>query len=149
MRLKNKITVVTGASRGIGQAICVAFAREGATVVGVARSDLAETGAKVKSAGGEFIPYNADPGTGTQKESAGVIAHILSTTGRIDVLVNNAGIIRRAPTKDFSEADWHAVIATNLHSPFFLMQAVGKWWIETGRARASETARLKLVNIAS
>jgi len=149
MRLKNKITVVTGASRGIGQAICVAFAREGATVVGVARSDLAETGAKVKSAGGEFIPYNADLGTGTQKESAGVIAHILSTTGRIDVLVNNAGIIRRAPTKDFSEADWHAVIATNLHSPFFLMQAVGKWWIETGRARASETARLKLVNIAS
>ena len=48
-RFKNKVVVVTGASRGIGQAICVAFAKEGATVVGVARSDLAETGAAVKA----------------------------------------------------------------------------------------------------
>jgi 2-dehydro-3-deoxy-D-gluconate 5-dehydrogenase len=149
MRFKNKVVVVTGASRGIGQAVCVAFGREGARVVGVARSDLAETGAKVKAAGGEFLPYNADLGTGTQAESAGLIAQILAKSGQIDVLVNNAGIIRRAPAKDFSEADWNAVIATNLNSPFFLMQAVGKWWIETGRAKAPETARLKLVNIAS
>jgi len=149
MKFKNKVVVVTGASRGIGQAICVAFAREGATVVGVARSDLAETGAAVKVAGGSFIAHNADLGTGTQKESVDVIAAILAKAGKIDVLVNNAGIIRRAPAKDFSEADWNAVIATNLNSPFFLMQAVGKWWIETGRAKAPETARLKLVNIAS
>src|ERR1700722_3430232 len=149
MRFKNKVVLVTGASRGIGQGVCVAFGREGARVVGVARSDLAETGAKVKAAGGEFLPYNADLGTGTQAESAGVIAQILAKTGQVDALINNAGIIRRAPAKDFSEADWNAVIATNLNSPFFLMQAVGKWWIETGRAKAPETARLKLVNIAS
>ena len=149
MRLKNKTVVVTGASRGIGQSICVAFAREGAKVVGVARGDLGETGAKVKAVGGEFVPHNADLGTGTQTAAAGVVAQILSRTGRIDVLVNNAGIIRRAPAKDFSEADWNAVIATNLNSPFFLMQALGKWWIETGRAGAPENARLKLVNIAS
>jgi len=149
MKFKNKVVVVTGASRGIGQAICVAFAREGATVVGVARSELAETGAAVKSAGGTFIAHNADLGTGTQKQSADLITQILAQTGQIDVLVNNAGIIRRAPAKDFSEADWNAVIATNLNSPFFLMQAVGKWWIETGRAKAPADARLKLVNIAS
>lgn len=149
MRFKNKVVVVTGASRGIGQAIGVAFAREGATVVGVARSDLAETGAKVVAAGGEFVAHNADLGTGTQKESADVIAQIFAQCGQIDVLVNNAGIIRRAPAKDFSQADWNAVLATNLNSPFFLMQAVGKWWIETGRARAAAAARLKLVNIAS
>jgi len=127
----------------------VAFAREGARVVGVARSDLADTGSKVNSAGGSFVANNADLGTGTQKESADVIAQILAKTGRIDALINNAGIIRRAPAKDFSEADWNAVMATNLNSPFFLMQAVGKWWIETGRAKAPEAARLKLVNIAS
>jgi len=149
MRFKNKVIVVTGASRGIGQAICTAFGREGATVVGVARSDLADTGAKVKAAGGEFVASNADLGAGTQKESADLIAQILAKTGRIDALVNNAGIIRRAPAKDFSEADWSAVIATNLNSPFFLMQAVGKWWIETGRAKSPESSRLKIVNIAS
>lgn len=149
MRFKNKVVVVTGASRGIGQSICVAFAREGATVVGVARSDLAETATKVKAAGGAFIANNADLGTGTQKESSEVVAQILGKAGQIDVLVNNAGIIRRAPAKDFSEADWNAVMATNLNAPFFLMQAVGKWWIETGRAKAPAPARLKLVNIAS
>ena len=60
MRFQNKVIVVTGASRGIGQAICVAFAKEQATVVGVARSDLADTGAKVTAAGGKFIAANAD-----------------------------------------------------------------------------------------
>ncbi len=149
MKFKNKVVVVTGASRGIGQAVCAAFAKEGATVVGVARGDLAATGAAVKAAGGTFIAHNADLGAGSQKESAGIIAKVLAATGKIDVLVNNAGIIRRAPAKDFSEADWNAVMATNLSAPFFLMQAVGKWWIETGRGRAPENSRLKLVNIAS
>lgn len=149
MRFKNKVVVITGASRGIGQAICKSFGREGATVVGIARSDLAETGAAVKAMGGDFMAHNADLGSGTQKESAEVIAQILAKTGQIDVLVNNAGIIRRAPAKDFSEADWNAVMATNLNAPFFLMQAVGKWWIETGRLKASDGSRLKLVNIAS
>jgi len=149
MRFRNRVVVVTGASRGIGQAICVAFAREGATVVGVARSELAATGAAVKAAGGVFISQKADIGAGSQRESAGLIAQILAQTGCIDALINNAGIIRRAPARDFSEADWNAVLATNLNSPFFLMQAVGKWWIETGRARAPGNSRLKLVNIAS
>jgi 2-deoxy-D-gluconate 3-dehydrogenase len=148
-RFDDKVVVVTGASRGIGQAVCVAFAKEGATVVGVARGSLAETGAAVKTAGGVFVAHNADLGSGSQLESADVIEQILAETSSIDVLVNNAGIIRRAPAKDFSEADWNAVIATNLNSPFFLMQAVGKWWIERGRAKAPENSRLKLLNIAS
>jgi 2-deoxy-D-gluconate 3-dehydrogenase len=155
MRFKDKVVVVTGASRGIGQAVCVAFAKEGATIVGIARSDLAETARKVKAAGGSFVANNADLGKGTQKESADVIGQVLSKTGKIDALINNAGIIRRAPAKDFSEADWSAVIATNLNSPFFLMQAVGKWWIESGREQAdsqgknAQAPRLKIVNIAS
>ena len=118
MRFTNKVVVVTGASRGIGQAVCVAFGSEGARVVGVARSDLAETGAKVKAAGGEFLPYNADLGTGTQAESAGVIAQILAKAGQIDVLVNNAGIIRRADALDFTEKDWDDVVDLNLKAVF-------------------------------
>jgi 2-deoxy-D-gluconate 3-dehydrogenase len=149
MKFKNKVVVVTGASRGIGQAICVAFAREGATVVGVARSDLAETGAAVKSAGGNFIAANADLNAGTQKEAFGLIAQILKEAGRIDALVNNAGTIRRAPAVDFSEADWNEVLRVNLSSPFFLCQAVAKWWLTGGREKSPAAARLKIVNIAS
>jgi 2-deoxy-D-gluconate 3-dehydrogenase len=149
MRFKNKIAVVTGASRGIGQAICVAFAREGAKVVGVARSDLAETASQVKIAGGEFVAANADLSKGTQKEAADLIAQILKQTGRIDALVNNAGIIRRAPAVDFSEADWNEVLRVNLSSPFFLCQAVAKWWLTQGREKSPADSRLKIVNIAS
>ena len=77
-RFENKVVVVTGASRGIGQAICIAFAREGALVAGVARSDLADTGAKVTAAGGAFLAVKADLATGTQSEAAGLIAGILA-----------------------------------------------------------------------
>ena len=149
MRFKNKVVVVTGASRGIGQAIAVGFGREGAQVVGVARSDLTETGQEVKAAGGSFVAVNADLSSGTQAEAKSLVAQILTQTGRIDALVNNAGIIRRAPAVDFSEADWNEVLCVNLTAPFFLMQAVTKWWLDAGRAKAAADARLKLINIAS
>ena len=149
MKFKNKVVVVTGASRGIGQAICVAFACEGAKVVGVARSDLAETASEVKKSGGEFVAANADLSKGTQKEAADLISQILKKAGRIDALVNNAGIIRRAPAVDFSEADWNEVLRVNLSSPFFLCQAVGKWWLTGGREKSPVDSRLKIVNIAS
>ncbi len=148
-RFNKKVAVVTGASRGIGQAICVAFAREGAKVVGVARSDLAETGSQVKAAGGEFIAANADLSKGTQKEAADLVASILKQTGRIDALVNNAGTIRRAPAVDFSETDWNEILRVNLSAPFFLCQAVAKWWLTQGREKSSADSRLKIVNIAS
>jgi 2-deoxy-D-gluconate 3-dehydrogenase len=148
-KFQDKVVIVTGASRGIGQAICVAFAREGAKVVGVARSDLAETGAAVKSAGGEFVAANADLSKGTQKEAADLVAQILKQTGRVDALVNNAGIIRRAPAVDFSEKDWNEVLQINLSSPFFLCQAVAKWWLTGGREKSPADSRLKIVNIAS
>ncbi|HEV2435137.1 MAG TPA: SDR family oxidoreductase [Verrucomicrobiae bacterium] len=149
MRFKNQVVIVSGASRGIGQAIAVAFAREGANVVGIARRDLVETGAKAKAAGGEFIAVKADLGKVTQKEAAGLIAEILKKTGRIDTLINNAGIIRRAPAVDFPEADWNEVLRTNLSTPFFLCQAVTKWWLTGGREQSPADARLKIVNIAS
>jgi len=149
MRFTNQAIVVTGASRGIGQAIAVAFAREGAKVVGVARSDLAETGSKTKTAGGNFIGVKADLGKATQKEAAALVAAILKQAGRIDVLVNNAGVIRRAPAVDFPEADWNEVLHTNLSAPFFLCQAAAKWWLTGGRESSPADARLKIINIAS
>src|SRR5271170_6946637 len=148
-KFQHKVVIVTGASRGIGQAISVAFADEGATVVGVARSDLAATGDAVEKAGGQFIGINADLGQGTQAEAASLIAQVLSQAGRVDGLVNNAGIIRRAPAVDFSETDWQDVLRVNLSSPFFLCQAAAKWWVTGGREQSAPAARLKIVNIAS
>jgi 2-deoxy-D-gluconate 3-dehydrogenase len=69
--------------------------------------------------------------------------------GRADILVNNAGIIRRAPIVDHSEADWNAVIQINLTAPFFLTQAIAKWWVSGGRENSRADARLKVVNLAS
>jgi 2-deoxy-D-gluconate 3-dehydrogenase len=148
-RFENKVIIVTGASRGIGQAIAVTFAREGAKVVGVARSNLADTGSKAKAAGGDFIAVRADLSQSTQPGAAELVATILKQTGRIDALVNNAGIIRRAPAVDFPEADWNEALRTNLSTPFFLCQAVAKWWLTGGREQSSPDARLKIVNLAS
>ncbi len=148
-RFENKVVVVTGSSRGIGQAIAVAFAREGAKVLGIARSEQAETAAKVRDAGGEFIPLSFDASQGTQKNAADLMTKILEQAGRIDVLINNAGTIRRASAVDFSEGDWNEVQRTNLSTPFFLCQAAAKWWLTRGRAQSSADARLKIVNIAS
>ncbi len=145
-RFSNKVVVVTGASRGIGQAICAAFAKEGARVAGVARGDLKETADKC---GSQFIALNADLSAGTQKSAADLISDVVKQTGRLDVLINNAGIIRRAPAVDFSEADWNEVLRTNLSAPFFLCQAAGKWWITQGREKSPADSRLKIVNIAS
>jgi 2-dehydro-3-deoxy-D-gluconate 5-dehydrogenase len=146
-RFESKVVVVTGASRGIGQAICAAFAREGATVVAIARSPLRHTAAKC--AARKFIPLNADLSAATQKTAANLICEILKQAGRLDALINNAGIIRRAPAVDFSEKDWDEVLRTNLSAPFFLCQAAAKWWMTRGRANSAAGARLKIVNIAS
>ena len=74
LRFENKVVIVTGASRGIGQAIAVAFAREGATVVGVARSDLAETARRQSQRAANSLRINADLSKGTQKEAADLVA---------------------------------------------------------------------------
>ncbi|MGA8488852.1 MAG: SDR family oxidoreductase, partial [Terriglobales bacterium] len=102
-----------------------------------------------KAAGGDFIAVNADLSQSTQPGAAELVATILKQTGRIDALVNNAGIIRRAPAVDFPEADWNESLRTNLSTPFFLCQAVAKWWLTGGREQSSPDARLKIVNIAS
>jgi 2-deoxy-D-gluconate 3-dehydrogenase len=148
-RFANKVILVTGASRGLGQASAVAFAREGAKVVGVARSDQGQTADQCRAVGGEYIPVTANLGQGGQKEAAALIASVLQQAGRIDAVINNAGIIRRAPAVDFSETDWDEVLRTNLSTPFFLCQAAARWWLTGGREKSPAEARLKIVNIAS
>ena len=148
-RFENKVAIVTGASRGIGQGIALAFAREGAHVVSVDIGDQTETGTKAKALGAKFNCYTEDFGKLNQQAAKDLIAKIIADTGRVDILVNNAGIIRRAPIVDHPEADWNALLQINLSAPFFLTQAVAKWWLTGGREKSPADARLKVVNIAS
>ncbi len=148
-RFEGKTVVVTGISRGIGQAIVLAFAAEGAHVVGLGVGDSSDTAAKVAAAGGNFTPISADLSKLDQAGAAALVQEITGLTGRLDVLVNNAGIIKRHPAADFPEEDWNAVLQINLNAPFFLCQAFAKWWLTGGREQSPDDSRLKIVNIAS
>jgi 2-deoxy-D-gluconate 3-dehydrogenase len=139
-RFKDKVVIVTGASRGIGGSVADAFHAEGARVIGVSRTGEQSTYEQMKY----------DLGNANAAQLRDLVNDIVSRYGKIDALVNNAGIIRRAPAVEFSEQDWDDVIRVNLTSPFFLTQAVAKWWLTGGgREKAGAGSRLKIVNIAS
>jgi 2-deoxy-D-gluconate 3-dehydrogenase len=137
--LTGKAAIVTGANTGIGQAIAVALGEAGADVALVGRSRADETAAQVEAAGRRALLIEADLATTEPVQRA--VDETLAGLGRLDILVNNAGIIRRADAVDFSEADWDAVIDTNLKSLFFLCQAAGRHMLAQGAG--------KIVNIAS
>src|SRR5690606_37520620 len=120
-----------GANTGIGQGIAVALAAAGAEVVLVGRSPMDETEALIAAIKGVSHSLQADLGvTGTV---ASVLEAAWQRFGAIDVLVNNAGIIRRADAADFTEADWDAVMDVNLKSVFLLTQAFARRVFAEGR----------------
>jgi len=119
MRLKNKVAVVTGASRGIGEAIAMALAGEGAKVAinYLKNAKLAENVAdKIKAAGGHAIIVQADVSDHKQVES--MVASVVKELGRVDILVNNAGINRDHTFKKMTQQEWDEVINVNLNGTF-------------------------------
>ena len=137
--LSGKVAVVTGANTGIGQAIALALAEAGADIAAVGRSPADETVAKARALGRKAEMIAAD--LSSIEPLGRVVEEAIARLGGLDILVNNAGIIRRADAVDFTEADWDAVIDTNLKSVFFLAQAAGRHMIAQGKG--------KIINIAS
>ena len=119
-RLDGKVAIVTGASRGVGKAICVAFAKNGATLMLAARSlrKLREAAEQLKNFGAKVEIVAADL---TEEESVkNVIQATNDKWGRLDILVNNAGITHSARLEETATEDWDRLFQVNTRAPFIL-----------------------------
>jgi 2-deoxy-D-gluconate 3-dehydrogenase len=140
--LKGKSGIVTGGGSGIGKAIAKAVVQAGAEIVIAGRNEgkLNKTVSEIKKFGGPVIAVKAD--ISKIKEIEHLMDRTLKEFGKIDFLFNNAGIIRRMPSEDFTEKDWDETIDINLKGPFFLAQAVA-------RVMISQKRKGKIINTSS
>jgi 2-deoxy-D-gluconate 3-dehydrogenase len=142
--LHNRVAIVTGANTGIGQGIALALAGAGADIALVGRTAAGDTADRIRELGRRAAIISADLTTTDRVRT--IVDETRDTLGEVDILVNNAGIIRRADALDFTEADWDAVIDTNLKTAFFLCQAAGRVMVERF---ARDGRRGRIINIAS
>src|SRR5687768_147504 len=119
-KLDGRVALVTGAATGLGQAIAIALAEAGADVVPHCRKegDAAETISRIQQLGRRTLSVFGD--MGEKEVPAKIVNQVLEEFDRIDIIINNAGTIRRAPAVDYSEDDWSTVIEVNLSSVFRL-----------------------------
>ncbi|NRT77982.1 2-dehydro-3-deoxy-D-gluconate 5-dehydrogenase KduD [Clostridium beijerinckii] len=139
-RLYGKVAIVTGGNTGLGQGYAVALAKAGADlIIPTYDTNWDETRLLIEKEGRSVTFVQADL---TKKEDREKVIKIaMEVYGKIDVLVNNAGTIRRAPLLEYKEEDWNAVMDINLNAVYFLSQEVAKIMVNQGSG--------KIINIAS
>lgn len=143
--LHDKVALVTGAARGIGKAIALLFARNGAHVAvnDIDESEGAKTSEEIEAMGRRSVLFAADVAEASEVEK--MVEQVINTFGRIDILVNNAGIIvgqeGRVPIHQYRDGDWHRVVTTDLDAVFLCSRAVSRHMVE---ARSG-----KIINIGS
>ena len=140
--LAGKVALVTGGSRGIGRAVCVALAAQGATVWinYAARSDAAEETAALceeKGSVAKIVPFNVEDSEAVDK----AIDRIKAESGRLDIVVNNAGISRDGLFVRMKNADWEQTIQTNLTGAFYVARAAARLMMKQREGR--------IINISS
>ena len=139
--LEGKVALVTGASRGLGQGMALGLAAAGADIAGLDRQACSETCDLVRGLGRRFYDVTCDLSIAGPADMTGVVESVVAELGGLDILLNNAGIIRRAPIFEFSEADWDDVLQINLKAVFLLSQAAARHMAAQGGG--------KIINIAS
>jgi len=141
MRLKDKVTIITGASRGIGRASALALGREGATVVAIARTqkDLDSLVGELEASGARAKAITADVTDSAQVKKS--VDETLATFGRVDILVNNAGIGGYRPFLEWTEEDYDRIMATNTKSTWLYCKDVLPHMLEAGGGQ--------IINVAS
>jgi 3-oxoacyl-[acyl-carrier protein] reductase len=140
-KLDGQVAIVTGASRGIGRAVALAYAREGARLAITAvrdREALESVEREIVAAGSDCISMLAD--VARRGEIDGLVQAILAKWGRIDVLVNNAGILRLAPLESISEERWDETLGVHLKGTFNCTQAVIPFMKQQHKGKIINTA---------
>jgi 2-deoxy-D-gluconate 3-dehydrogenase len=140
--LTGKTALVTGCSRGIGEAMAIGLAEAGANIIGVSGTLQSGSNAEkeIKKMGKEFTPYSIN--LAHRKELYASIEKIKSAHPSIDILVNNAGIIKRAPAAEHSDEQWDSVLDVNLDAAFILAREFGKEMINRGNGKIIFTCSL-------
>ncbi len=144
MSLQGKVALVTGSGRNIGRATVLELARQGADVIVNTRSNRAEAEAVAKEAealGVRAIALLADVGNMAQLER--MVADAMNEFGRIDILINNAGLRRAAPITELTMDEWREMMAVNLDGPFYLCKAVVPGMIAAGGGRIINVSGLQ------
>ena len=137
--LAGKVAIVTGCSRGLGQGIAVGLAEAGADIAGVSRSDDQKTKETIEALGRRYFPIRMDVSDPEAPEK--IIAAVVEKFGKVDILVNAAGITRRYMALDLERKDWQDVLDVNLTGLFFMCQAAARQFVKQGGG--------KIINIGS
>lgn len=142
MRLENKVAIITGAATGIGKAIALRFAKEGAAVCidYVGHQEPGSVIQEIEQGGGKAIAVAADV---TQPDQvANLVNQVVQKFGKLDIFVNNAGIEFKHPITEFPADEWDKVIAVDLKGPFLCIQASARQMIQQGQGG-------RIINISS
>jgi 2-deoxy-D-gluconate 3-dehydrogenase len=137
--LTGKTAIVTGSCKGLGRGMAVGLAGAGADVVLVDRDEASDTAKVIESMGRKALTISAD--LMSVEPIPSIMEKVLEVFGKVDILINNAGTIRRTPAIDFSEKDWDDIMAVNAKTVFFFSQAVARDMVKRKSG--------KIINIAS